>query len=137
MKTFTQAAVISVLSVLSATLSFAQAPATPEEQEKQTYEYIEKETDRLTSLLDLEYWQVFYVDSTLTSDIFAMQRELKEMSEQKISNTAMYSTVQDKWMQRIYDSYHRFFNEDQWAKYLKSGAAREQKARDKRRPKGE
>lgn len=114
-----------------------QQPQSPEEQRKQTFEYIEKETDRLTTLLDLEYWQVFYVDSTLTSDIFGMQEELKGLSDQKISNSSMYYTVQDKWMQRIYDSYHRFLNEDQWAKYLKSGAAREQKARDKRRAKAE
>ena len=45
---------------------------------------------------------------------------------------ALYEAARDKWMQRIYDSFHRVLDENQWAKYLKSGAGREQKAREKR-----
>ena len=43
-----------------------QPPQTPQEKEKQLLEFVDKEVQRLSSLLDLEYWQEFYVDSTLT-----------------------------------------------------------------------
>ena len=64
-----------------------------------------------------------------------MDAEMKALQQSKVSNTDLYVSVQDKWMQQIYDSYQKFFDEDQWAKYLKTGAARQQKARDKRREK--
>ena len=35
-------------------------------------------------------------------------------------------------MEQIYNAFSKVFDEDQWAKYLKQGAAREKKARDKR-----
>ena len=118
----------------------AQNPASPEEkakQEKQLLDYIDKEVQRLSSYLNLEYWQEFYVDSTLNHNLHAMQGELEELQKAKVSNPDLYQAVQDKWMQAVYDSYNRFFNEEQWKKYLKSGGAREQKARDKRKQKRE
>lgn len=113
-----------------------QAPQTPEQREKQLLEFVDKEVKRLSSLLELEYWQEFYVDSTLVHDFHAMQEELEDLQKAKVSNTDLYVSVRDKWQQQIYDSYHRFFDERQWNKYLKSGAAREQKAREKRRSGG-
>ena len=125
-------ALFALLSLFSAAELRAQAPQSPEEQEKQLMEFIDKEVERLSSTLKLEYWQQFYVDSTLVHDYHALQ---EEMQTSKVSNSSAYLTVQDKWQERIYNSYHRFFNDEQWKKYLKSGAAREQKARDKRREK--
>ena len=112
-----------------------QQPQTPEQQEKQLLEFIDKEVARLSSQLDLEYWQEFYVDSTLNHDYHAMQEEMKELQQAKVGNADLYISVQDKWMQKVADSYQRFFSEDQWKKYLKNGGARAQKARDKRREK--
>ena len=100
-------------------------------------EYIDKEVKRLSDLLDLEYWQEFYVDSTLTHDLQAMQAELEDYQKAKVGNSDLYVSVQDKWMQQIDDTYKRFFNEDQWKKYWKSSGQRNQKARDKRRAKAE
>ena len=117
------------------TLCAQEKPLTPEEQEAKTYEAIQKETERLTTILKLEDWQVFYVDSTLTNNVFAMQEELKNLKDSKVYNSSMYYDVQDKWAQATYDSYKRFFNEAQWDKYLKNGAAREQKSRERRREK--
>ena len=125
-------ALFALLSLFSAAELRAQAPQSPEEQEKQLMEFIDKEVERLSSTLKLEYWQQFYVDSTLVHDYHALQ---EEMQNAKVSNSDLYIAVQDKWQERIYNSYHRFFNDEQWKKYLKSGAAREQKARDKRREK--
>lgn len=128
-------ALFALLSLFSAAELRAQAPQSPEEQEKQLMEFIDKEVERLSSTLKLEYWQQFYVDSTLVHDYHALQEEMQTLQNAKVSNSDLYIAVQDKWQERIYNSYHRFFNDEQWKKYLKSGAAREQKARDKRREK--
>ena len=114
-----------------------QGPQTPEQKEKQRMEYIDNEVKRLSDQLNLEYWQEFYVDSTLTHDLAAMQDELEDLQKTKVNNTAIYQSVQDKWMQQIDDSYHRFFTEEQWKKYWKSTGQRNQKARDKRKAKAE
>lgn len=111
---------------------FAQEPMTPEEKEKKFYEFIEKEVERYESSLKLETWQVFYVDSILTHDYQAMQEEFESLQARKVENNALYEAARDKWMQRIYDSFHRVLDDAQWAKYLKSGAGRDQKARERR-----
>ena len=99
------------------------------------YEQAEQEADRLQRLLDLEDWQVFYVDSTLKHDFPAMMAEYDELRKAKVANQSMYQSVHDKWMEQIDNSYKRFFTQEQWTAYLKSGAARAQKARDKRKAK--
>ena len=114
-----------------------QGPQTPEQKEKQMLEYIDKEVKRLSEQLNLEYWQEFYVDSTLTHDYKALQEELEELQKTKVGNVDIYQSVQDKWMQQIDDSYQRFFNEEQWQKYWKSTGQRAKKARDKRKAKAE
>ena len=98
-------------------------------------EQIEKEAERLERVLELEDWQVFYVDSTLMHDFPAMQAEMKELADSKVANRDMYIMVQDKWMDRIDATYKRIFTEEQWAAYLKQGAAKAQKARAKRKAK--
>lgn len=110
---------------------------TPEEkkQEKEFYEWIDKEVKRLTETLDLEYWQEFYADSILTHDYLGLRDELSDLSKNKISNTDIYVNVQDKWMEQIYNAFHKILNEEQWTKYLKQGAARDKKNRDKRKAK--
>ncbi len=119
------------LSVLAAKAQNA-GPQTPEQQEKQMLEFVDKEVQRLSTMLELEYWQEFYVDSTLTHDLKAMSAELENMQKAKVENRDLYVTVQDKWMQQIDNSYKRFFTPEQWAKYWKSGGKRAQEARDKR-----
>ena len=118
-------------------LGLAAQEMTAEEKkaEKEFYEAVEKEIDRLTGLLKLEDWQVFYVDSILTHDYKAMQAELKVLQDRKVTNANMYYDIQYKWQDRIYDAYNKIFDEAQWAKYLKSGAARDKKNRDKKRGK--
>ena len=113
--------------------SAQQPPQTKEDVEKQTLEYIDKEVQRLSTLLDLEYWQEFYVDSTLTHDLNALNEELMSMRVAKVENTDLYISVQDKWMEQIDKSYKRFFTPEQWAKYWKAGGKRAQQARDKRK----
>ena len=95
----------------------------------------EEEADRLQKLLDLEDWQVFYVDSTLKHDYPAMMAEWDKLRLSKVSNNLLFQAVSDKWMEQIDNTYKRIFNPEQWAAYLKSGAAQLQKAREKRKAK--
>lgn len=99
------------------------------------FEQIETEADRLQRVLDLEDWQVFYVDSTLKHDYSAMQAEVQKLAEAKVANSDMYVAVQDKWLEQIDATYKRIFSPEQWAAYLKQGAAKAQKARAKRKAK--
>lgn len=108
-------------------------PQTPEEREKMLLESIDKEVQRLSELLNLEYWQEFYVDSTLTHDLKARNAELESMQAAKVENRDLYQAIMDKWMQRIDDSYQRFFTEEQWEKYWKSRGKHARKAREKRK----
>lgn len=110
----------------------AQQPMTEEEEIKQMRESIDKTVDNYTNLLDLADWQIFYLDSILTHDFDAMRLELKSLRDAKMSNADAYVRTQDKWSEQIYTSLQKVFNEEQWAKYLKSGAARDKKSRDKR-----
>ena len=113
-------------------LAGAQQPQAEEEELKQLREVIDKTVAAYETQLRLEDWQSFYVDSILTHDYDALRLELKALREAKVSNVDIYQTTQDKWAEQIYNALQKVFDEDQWAKYLKSGAARDKKARDKR-----
>ena len=72
-------ALIFVLSVACmafwvSCVAMAQEP----EKKPDVYEQAEMEADRLQKVLDLEDWQVFYVDSTLKHDFPAMKEELEK-----------------------------------------------------------
>lgn len=121
--------IVLFLSGLLVTALHAQEP------QKDVYQQAEEEADRLQRVLDLEDWQVFYVDSTLKHDFPAMMAEYEELRESKVSNVTLYQTIQDKWMDQIDKTYRKIFNDKQWAAYLKSGAAKAQKMREKRRAK--
>lgn len=112
-----------------------EASAQQQQDAPDIYEQAEMEADRLQRVLDLEDWQVFYVDSTLKHDFPAMMAEYEKLRSSKVSNTSLYVAVQDKWMDQIDATYKKIFNEQQWAAYLKSGAAKAQKAREKRKAK--
>ena len=113
------------------------APASAQQKEgPDLMQQAEDEADRLARILDLEDWQVFYVDSTLKHDYPAMIADYEKLQTSKVTNTALYQSVQDKWMDQIDQTYKRIFSEEQWAAYLKSGAAKQMKAREKRKAKG-
>ena len=123
---------MAAICALAALPLFAQGPQSPEEQEKALYEAIDKEIERQTTVLDLADWQIFMIDSTLTHDYKAMTAEVNVLRQSKVSNPSAYMAAQDKWLEAIHQSYLRILNEEQKAKYLKGGAARAKKARDKR-----
>ena len=105
------------------------------EQEKKLMEAIEKEVDHHAQNLELEDWQVFYVDSILTTNYKGMMDELQELNKSKVSNADLFVMAQDKWMEKTYNAFQKVLDEAQWARYLKAGAAKDKKARDKREAK--
>ncbi len=123
---------ISALLLLPLWAGAQQQPQSEEEELKQLREAIDRQVDSYTDLLDLEDWQTFYLDSILTHDYSAMREELKGLRDAKMTNSDLYIRTQDKWSEQIYNALHKVFNEAQWNKYLKTGAAREKKSRDKR-----
>lgn len=125
------------LMLLVALPLLAQNQLSPEEEAKKLREGIDKEVDRLTDLLDLADWQIFYVDSTLSYNIESMRAEQKVLMAAKVSNTDLYWECTDKWQEATYLQYRKIFDDRQWERYLKSGGAKEKKARDKRAAKAE
>ena len=126
---------LSLLTLSAAAQQQGQSEQDKIKEEKQLREYIDKNVEQTGINLGLEDWQLFYVDSILTHDVTAMTAEIKQLQASKVSNSAVYEQVQDKWLEGIYQAMGKVLNEDQWNKYLKQGAAREKKARDKRKAK--
>ena len=139
MKIYDNMKVLLLPVLMLAGMFAASVEASAQEPQKQPdiYEQAETEADRLQRILDLEDWQVFYVDSTLKHDFPAMMADYDKLRAAKVSNASMYQSVQDKWMDQIDATYKKIFNPQQWAAYLKSGAAKAQKAREKRKAQAE
>ena len=112
-------------------------PLKKPEDEKKFYESIETTVERYTELFNLEDWQVFMVDSILQHDNYAMLVEINNLSKAKVGNTDIYVQCRDKWDEQMYTAFRKVFNNAQWEKYLKNGAGREKKNRDKRAEKRE
>ena len=109
-----------------------QKTLSPEEEEQKFFEFIQNSVERYERLLKLEDWQVFYVDSILTHNNTAIKDECKALQDRKVSNYELYYDVQDKWNEATYQAFRKILNDEQWKKYLKSGAKKEKKARDKK-----
>ena len=122
------------LSILACSLFLlGAAPGALAQQKERTPEEIaSQEAERLETLLGLEGWQVFYVDSILQNNYSHMLAELYGLRDSKVENVDLYVSVRDKWNQLTYDAFSKVFNEDQWNRYLKSGAGKEMKLRQKR-----
>ena len=132
LKTIVAASFVLLLMMLFGVEAQAQQQEAPD-----IYEQAETEADRLQRVLDLEDWQAFYVDSTLKHDLPAMMADYEKLRSSKVTNTSLYQAVQDKWMEQIDATYKRIFTEKQWAAYLKQGAAKLIKAREKRKAKAQ
>lgn len=128
-----------LLYIILSMLIFGSVNAFAQEQEEQKVQTPEemaaKESDRLGELLKLEYWQVFYVDSTLQHDFTALQDEMNKLQSARVENYDLYMSVRDKWFEQIDNTYKKIFTPEQWSLYLKTGAAKNIKAREKRKEK--
>ena len=128
-----------VLSACAVVVSmiFSVSVSAQQQEGPDVYQQAEDEADRLQRSLDLEDWQVFYVDSTLKHDLSAIMSEYEELQSSKVGNVSMYQAVQDKWMDQIDATYKKIFTEEQWKVYLKTGAGKAIKAREKRKAKAQ
>ena len=92
-----------LLYIILSMLIFGSVNAFAQEQEEQKVQTPEemaaKEADRLGDLLKLEYWQVFYVDSTLQHDFTALQDEMNKLQSVRVENYDLYMSVRDKWFE--------------------------------------
>ena len=126
----------TMLLVIVSLLAFSAHSASAQSQEPVDLNMLaEEEADKLARLIDLEDWQVFYVDSTLKANFFQLQVELEKLQKAKITNTSLYQDVKDKCWDEIDRNYKKWFTPEQWEAYLKTGAAKLQKQRAKRREK--
>lgn len=128
-------AIILSVICLCVSLPATAQQKTPEQIDKEFYENLDRQIEKYTDMLSLSDSQVFYTDSILTHNYSAMRKELEGMQKSKVSSPDLYVMVQDKWAEATYNAFGKILDEQQWAKYLKSGAAREKKARDKREAK--
>lgn len=127
---------LSLICVCAAFLFVAKPQLSAQQDEDQAlYEAVQKEVERYSRTLELDPAQEFYIDSILTHDWSAMSEEIRAKSKAKVAGTDIYIAIQDKWNEQTYNAFHAVLDEDQWAKYLKGGAAKEKKARDKRESK--
>ena len=122
-------------SAVLVSMIFSVSALAQQQEKPDVNQQAEEEADRLQRVLDLEDWQVFYVDSTLKHDLSAIMTEYEKLQDSKVNNISLYQSVQDKWMEQIDVTYKKIFTEKQWAAYLKSGAGKAIKAREKRKAK--
>lgn len=120
-----------ILVSLGASVASAQNADGKSEEEKM-YEFVQEQVEALSSLLELDAAQEFYVDSILTHDFGEMQAEINAMNKSKVMNSDLYVQVQDRWREKMYVAFEKILAPEQWEKYLKSGALRDKKGRDKR-----
>lgn len=132
MRQFHKKICLTFLLVLSGILLPARAQEPEPQKEVDIDELAVREAERLASLLKLEDWQLFYTDSIFRHDYGKMQEEIKELQAKRISQTEAYQDVQDKWMSRTDEALKKVFDAAQWKKYLKDGAGRRMREREKR-----
>lgn len=124
--------IVAFVALFLSAPCFAQQLGEMTKEQKEVYDKIQTSLDAMIIEYKLDDWQVFYLDSIMVHDYTEMQTELNALKEKKVSNSDMYYVIQDKWMEKMYNGFKNVLDEDQWKKYLKSGAARAKKDRDKR-----
>ena len=124
----------SRIILLTASLLMAVTPAAfaQEQGDPNPEEIINNQIEYLSKYIEFDDIQLYYIDSTLQSDIPQLMDELSALRSGGMANTESYQTVSDKWMDHIDKAYERIFTKEQWEKYLKTSMGREKKARDKR-----
>lgn len=129
---------LTVVGLLMFLVASAQEqPLTPEQRAKKMREAIDKMVEDYERNLQLEDWQAFYADSILTHNLEERNKEMEAMASNKVANYDLYTMVGDKWEEETYKAFRRILTDEQWKKYLKSGAGRAKKARDQRAAKRE
>lgn len=125
------------LKIFAAALMLFTASATAFAQEddkkpKDMRTMAEEASDRLCTMLDLEDWQVFRLDSTFFHDYSEVTAEWEKLRRSGATNKELYMTVSDRIYAGMDSTIQTIFTPEQWNKYLKSEFGKEKRARDKR-----
>ena len=129
---------LTAVGLLMFLLASAQEqPLTPEQRAKKMREAIDKMVENYEESLQLEDWQAFYADSILTHNMEERNKEMEALMANKVENYDLYTMIGDKWDEQTYIAFQKILTEEQWKKFLKTGADRAKKARDKRAAKRE
>lgn len=102
-----------------------------EDDVKKMLENVDRQVEQMTNDLDLADWQVFYVDSILTANYLSLQEGFAELSAKKVGNRDIYQDLQYRKLDEVYFALEKVLDEPQWTKYLKRGAAKDKKSREK------
>ena len=119
------------LTLLCGSLLYAQNPQ-GEQGPPKFEELAAKEADNLMREFELDFRQVFLVDSLLQDMMPKMNEEMSAIQRSGATNREIFQITYDKWLDAIYKEYEKIFNDDQWKRYLKSTRGREKRKRDKR-----
>lgn len=123
-----------LVSILLISVSSLHAQSSQDQKKpKDVLEMASEEADRLGSVLRLEDWQIFYVDSILQTNLKGMENDIKKLGESRVSMEDLYLRVQDEWGEKTDNAFRKIFTEEQWKRYLRSGAQRAIKEREKRK----
>ncbi|MFA7116277.1 MAG: hypothetical protein WC140_03445 [Bacteroidales bacterium] len=87
------------------------------------------EADRLTDLLELDYYQTFYVDSILQTNIAGMMSDMKKLQKESVKEEKAYKQIEKKWTDKNKIAFKKLFTKKQYKKYIKD-QKRIQKMRD-------
>jgi hypothetical protein len=120
-----------MLTLLCGSLLHAQNPQ-GEQGPTNFIEVAAKEADNLMKEFDLDFRQVFLIDSLLQDMMPKMNEEMTAIQRSGATNREIYMITYDKWLDAIDKEYEKIFNEEQWKRYLKSARGREKRKRDKR-----
>ena len=120
-----------MLTLLCGSLLHAQNPQ-GEQGPTNFIEVAAKEADNLMKEFDLDFRQVFLIDSLLQDMMPKMNEEMTAIQRSGATNREIFMITYDKWLDAIDKEYEKIFNEEQWKRYLKSARGREKRKRDKR-----
>ena len=76
-------------SAVLASMIFSVSALAQQQEKPDVNQQAEEEADRLQRVLDLEDWQVFYVDSTLKHDLSAIMAEYEKLQDSKVNNISL------------------------------------------------
>ena len=119
------------LTLLCGSLLYAQNPQ-GEQGPPNFEELAAKEADNLMREFELDFRQVFLVDSLLQDMMPKMNEEMSAIQRSGATNREIFQITYDKWLDAIDKEYEKIFNDDQWKRYLKSTRGREKRKRHKR-----
>ncbi|MBQ0024113.1 MAG: hypothetical protein KBT00_00100 [Bacteroidales bacterium] len=128
---------LSVLLLFAFTLIFPQAILAQEQKEPDLDEVISNMVEKFTRTYELDYVQVFRLDSVLQENYPKMMDELEQARKYGAGIAESYQVVSDKWLDRTDKAIEEIFTPKQWERYMKSNYGKEKKNRDKRMAKRE